>query len=356
MKLDFLICGSANSAFFSQIAFFKLCLNNLGGIYANARVVAVLGDHEVEILPSEWRRHFDGIEVEWSSDVVHEKTLGRYAGRSYRRYELIRGDADLAILCDADVAVLDSFGELIDDLVAKPSLAGVIAHGHFTVGDEQRGDPNVDWPEISRAILGKDIDRPYSYTLYSKIESRQEAPFYINYGVFLGTPDLFREFHDRAVQLQPRILDFVRRSFFTDQITIALVCADLELPTTALSMRYNFPNDNIADRLYPEEMVNIIFMHYLRTHVFDRHRIFANETDFYNFMGKRMDGSNEIFRNYVYETTDGAYPFGSLSTMVAERDDAIAARDREIAAIYASNSWRWTRPLRAVRRMFPPPR
>ena len=48
MKLDFLLCGSANDAFFSQIAFFRLCLNALGGVYSDARVVAVFGDYGIK--------------------------------------------------------------------------------------------------------------------------------------------------------------------------------------------------------------------------------------------------------------------------------------------------------------------
>ena len=36
VKLDFLILGSSTRAFFSQIAFFKLCLDAIGGVYVNA--------------------------------------------------------------------------------------------------------------------------------------------------------------------------------------------------------------------------------------------------------------------------------------------------------------------------------
>ena len=315
MKLDFLLCGSATDAFFSQIAFFRLCLNALGGVYSDARVVAVFGDHEVEMLPGRWRRYFDGIEVEWDSSSPKDyENMDKYAGRHYRRFELVRADADLAILCDADVAVLKPFDKLIGDLTSRPAIAGVIAHFHFTWDDPdtdwgRRGDPDTDWSEISRSILGKDIEMPYQYSLMEGDPDR--CPFYINYGVFIGTPDLLREFHRSAIQLEPKVFQ-TTKSWFSAQITVPLVCAALELPTRSLPMRYNFPNDDLADTMYPEEMEDIRFLHYLRTHEFDRHQIFSDERYFDEFMNRKMKGSNEIFRRHAYELLEGRYPFSEF--------------------------------------------
>ena len=74
-------------------------------------------------------------------------------------------------------------------------------------------------------------------------------------------------------------------------------------------MRYNFPNDPTADTLYPEEMQNIIFMHYLRHRHFDRNRIFAESQAFDTFMAAELYGSNEIFRRHVAQLTGGVFPF-----------------------------------------------
>ena len=309
MKLDFLLCGSATGAFFSQIAFFKLGLNAIGGAYSDARVVAVFGDHDVAMLPIGWRRYFDGIEAEWdsTSSEYNENMGDPYTGRHYRRFDLVRADADLAILCDADVAVLNPFDDLVRNLTSKPSLAGVTAHFHFVRGDGRRGEPAKDWSEISRAVIGKEIELPYRYSLLEGGASNR-CPFYINYGVFIGTPDLLGEFFSRAIQLQPEVYRMTK-SWFVSQIVVPLVCADLELPTMSLPMRYNFPNDDLADTMYPGEMANIRFLHYLRTHEFDRHRIFSDEECFDLFMNKEMKGSNEIFRRHVHEITGGRYPF-----------------------------------------------
>lgn len=341
MKLDFLLCGSATDAFFSQIAFFRLCLNALGGVYSNARVVAVFGDHEVEMLPNRWRRYFDGIEVEWdTSSPKYDENMGPYSGRHHRCFELVRGDADLAILCDADVAVMDSFDELIGDLTSKPALAGVIAHFHFVYGDGSRGDPDTDWSEISRAILGKDIERPYRYSLCMENDSAR-CPFYINYGVFMGTPDLLREFHRRAVQLQSKVYGMTE-SWHACQITVPLVCADLQLPTRSLPMRYNWPNDERPERIHPEEMEHIRFLHYMKTHEFDRHEVFSDEGLFDVFVnGKMAKRTNEIFRRHVHELTQGRYPFSES--------------DNEIPANFSNKideSSCWMRLLRSTNRMF----
>ena len=312
MKLDFLLCGSATDAFFSQIAFFRLCLKALGGRYSDARVVAVFGDHEVEILPKRWRRHFDGIEVEWdSSSPEYDENCGVYAGRHYRRFELIRADADLAILCDADVAPLKPFDALIGDLTASPALAGVIAHNppalktaHFSL--------NTVWPRLSKALIGREMETPYRYSLDDR-DDVGRCPFYVNYGVFMGTPDLLREFHRRAVQLQPEVYGMTE-SWHACQITIPLVCADLQLPTRSLPVRYNWPNDERPERMHPEEMEHIRFLHYLRFDEFHRHKVFSDEGHFETFMSRKMERrTNEIFRRHVQELTSGRYPFSDTN-------------------------------------------
>ena len=74
-------------------------------------------------------------------------------------------------------------------------------------------------------------------------------------------------------------------------------------------MRFNFPNDPIADELYPYELENVILIHYLRTNLFNRHRIFADLIDFRQFIRAPLIGSNKIFQSYVLHLTDGTYPF-----------------------------------------------
>ncbi len=305
MKLDFLLCGSATDSFFSQIAFFRLCLDKLGGAYRDARLVTVFGDHHARNIPKKWKRYFENIEIEWDNSPAEIDPL--FYRRHYRRFELVRPDADLAILCDADVAILTPFDELIKKLGSKPAISGVIAHYHFAHGDKLTGNPEMDWLLVSKTIIGKDIELPYRYSLCAGNDGGK-CPFYINYGVFIGTPDLLKEFHSRAIQLRSRVYEMTK-SWFTEQITVPLVCKELNLPTACLPMKYNYPNDPIADSMYPEDMRDIKFLHYLRTDKFDRHQIFAGVKCFSSFLNMTLEGSNEIFRRSVYEATGGTYPF-----------------------------------------------
>ena len=300
LKLDFLIPASATPAFFSQIAFFRLCLKDLGGLYADARLVAVFGDHNTEHIPPRWRRHFDGVEIEWAHIPGANNPMHR--AQHDRRFEAIRSDANFAFLCDADVAPIRPFDELLRSLKEKPALAGVIAHYHF-----QSSDPEKDWTELADAVIGRPIERRYRYTLLGE-DAPRCVPFYINYGLFVGPPDLLGQFHERDLQLRDDVDDLFG-GFFSSQISLALTCADLQLPTRALPMRYNYPNDRTADGLYPHELGNVVFLHFLRRENFDRQRIFTSEEAFDSFIDLKLSGSDQVFQTHVLRITKGNYPF-----------------------------------------------
>lgn len=305
MKLDFLISASPTDGFFGQIAFFRRALDALGGDYRDARLVAVFGDHDAEELPESWRPYFERIEIVWAHSVGANNPAHR--AQHDKRFEVIREDTDLAFLCDADVAPLQRFDKLLAQLTEAPALAGVIAHFHFPRGDLPR-DPDRDWPELAEAVLGGPIERPYRYTLFAA-EEAPAAPFYINYGVLAGPPDMLQRFYRRDLAIRDTIADIVDH-WWAPQIAVALASADLDLPTVALPMRYNFPNDPIAERLYAEECDNIVFLHYLRTRAFDRSEIFANAQAFDDFMASELEGANAIFQRFVAELTGGEFPFG----------------------------------------------
>lgn len=305
MNLEFLIAASATPSFFSQIAFFRLSLNSLGGIYRDARVVAVFGDHTSETISPEWRQHFDGIEVVWAHQIGAENP--DHKAQHDRRFEIIHDDTDLAIICDADVAMLRPFDSFAIKLVREKALGGVIAHGHFPWGDRAR-DPDAHWPELVRAVLDRpDIPRPYKYTLMPP-ETPPSVPFYINYGVLAGPPELMLAFFKRDVVIRETVAELVGQ-YWAPQVSLPLTCADLELPTITLPMRYNFPNDPRADALYPGELDQVIFMHYLRLRHFKRHEIFSDPDAFARLINGAFDGSNEVFRKHVEKVTGGSFPF-----------------------------------------------
>ena len=309
MKLEFLTCGSLNESFLSQIAFFRKCLDFLGGDYERARLVASFGDHDRNEIPSEWAPYFERIDV----DFAHEPGAVNpyHEAQHERRFELLDDNADVSVLIDADVALLAPMDALCEQIIGSHALAGVIAHRHFPWPDG-RDDPVRDWEYLYRSLIGKKFTPEYRYTL-QPLDTPAQAPFYINYGVFAGPPSVLRRFDARERELRERVRVEVG-DIWCYQVDLALTCADLQLPTLSLPMRYNFPNDPRADRLYPNELERVVFMHYLRTNLFSRSEIFACRTAFEAFLDMELEGSNARFQSNVRSVTKGLYPFSHTSS------------------------------------------
>ena len=308
MKLEFLTCGSLNESFLSQIAFFRKCLDFLGGDYERARLVASFGDHDRNELPSEWAPYFDRIDVNFAHEPGAVNPY--HEAQHERRFELLDDSADVSVLIDADVALLAPMDALCEQIIGSQALAGVVAHFHFPWPDGT-GDPVSDWEDLYQRLIGKPFSPEYRYTL-KPLDTPAQAPFYINYGVFAGPPRVLRQFDARERELRDRVRAEVG-DVWCYQVDLALTCADLNLPTLSLPMRYNYPNDPVADRLYPDELKRVVFMHYLRTKLFSRSEIFATPSAFDAFLDLELEGSNKLFQSHVQSVTNGRYPFPRAS-------------------------------------------
>lgn len=304
MKLEFLLCGSPTDSFFSQMAFFRLSLDHLGGDEAAARLVCVFGDHDSETIPERWKPWFERIEVHWAHAIGAENPS--HLAQHLIRFDLIDPQADAVFLCDADVAPLAPMAPLVRDMLAAPALMGTIGHYHFP-RDGQTGVPAQDWEEIAQRVLGRSLDLSYRYSMHPP-ESTDRAPFYLNLGVLAGTPALLRQFHQRDQELRPKVAEIVG-DWWAPQVSLPLTCADLDLPVRAIGMRWNYPNDPKTDAAYPEEAANIGFLHYLRPHQFRRGEIFADPAAFQAFLDKPLSGSNATFQAHVRAVTQGIFPF-----------------------------------------------
>ena len=304
MKLDFIIPASPNDAFFSQAAMFRLALDSLGGAYRDARLVVVFGDAVQTPVPEAWRPHFERIDVEWALPEVFARD--GYRAQCDRRFEVIRPDADLVVLCDADTLPLRPFGPDVLDLARRDAIGGVIAHYHFPWKGTS-GDSLTDWNLIAREVIGTGIETPYRYILLDP-ERPGACPFYINLGLLVGSPTSLSRLNESCKEIRPKVKVIID-NYFDAQVTLALATACSNLNTAALPARYNYPNDPVADKMYPSELSDIRLIHYLRTELFDRHNIFANEDSFNIFLKLELDGSNRIFQSFVRDLTAGRYPF-----------------------------------------------
>ena len=124
------------------------------------------------------------------------------------------------------------------------------------------------------------------------------TPFYINYGVLISTPKLLKEFYSHQIRIR-HIVDSLVDPWWGAQISLALSCEYLSIPNRELAMRFNYPNDPVADAKYPIEMNSIVFLHYLRTCFFDRHKIFTTKENFDSFLSLQLEGSNKKFQEHV---------------------------------------------------------
>ena len=307
MKIEFLLCGSPTDAFYSQTAMFRLALDSLGGIYRQARLVLCIGDGDVASVPDRWRRHLRDVDVLW----VPRKAFRDVGSGGDFRYEVLDAGCDLSLLCDADTLLLAEIDSAaLQRMVERPGIRGVIAHFPPPFGDTAGlgrvgRDPRDFWQALSRAVLGRPLPLDHRHTLTPEPVA---CPFYVNYGVLIGGFEPLRALYDQLRVVQPKIRRHVGNQFFA-QMGVALACAAADLATEALPLRYNFPNDPLADAMHPGELADVRFMHYLRTQVFDRHRIFASAADFEAFMRLELGGSNGVFQDRVRRITAGSYPF-----------------------------------------------
>lgn len=305
--------GSANDHFFSMIAFARMSLDALGGLFANARLVAVLGEWEEPKIPNRWQDDFDNIDVVWSNpDKMPNPT---FAAQHFDRFENIREDADLAIICDADICFMRRFSDLVLDVIREGFVGGVMAHYHFPING-LRGDPEQDWTQISKTVLGRPMGLEHRYLFgrapddYPQFDAfkRPRAPFYINYGFLIGKPAQLKSLAARERELTPEVETLVE-PYFAAQVALALACDDLDLKTRALAARYNFPNRPEARLLHPGELSEVVVLHYMYEENFRRSRVFANRSDFEVFLAKSLRGPDAVFQSKVRALTGGKYPF-----------------------------------------------
>jgi hypothetical protein len=307
MRLCFLIPASPTDGFLGQIAMFRRSLDMLGGIYEQARVVAVLGDDEVHQLPERWRSLLPRV-------VLHHVPADMYRTHGYRaqtwaRWGLVPPDCDIAVFADADTLPLRPVDDLLERLVRTPGVAGTIAHYPFP--QHPGHDPGSTWRALARELIGRDLDLTYTYALSAPEDpvGRRLCPFYLNFGFVLVSRPLVDRIAATFQALATRLAGLLADPYFAGQVALTLTVHAHHVARHAVGLRYNFPNDRRAEMLHPDELADIRVVHYLRTHRFDRQRIFASQDAFDDFLRLELDGSDRRFQDRVREITAARYPF-----------------------------------------------
>ena len=298
-ELEVRVPISPTPDFFWRIHFMAASLRRLeASLGSYLLVVCVGGDVEPE----------DLYETQpWSKEYP---IIWRWADREkFRRYNYwetsqetfrqpVRGR--MVMCADADVIFVRDFSGLLRELEEAPAITGVIAHA-----PPIRGPELMDlWPRLCRSYGVPVPPSIHEYTGWSFMTADRMTPVYYNFGMVL-MPAQFMEVLNAEMEPANNFVHANLDTFFRFQIGLTLAIQKAGLPTRALPLRYNFPNDPQFDQKYPDELTQIRILHYLRCEIVHRERDF---TDLRNIAGliARTDlaSSNEILR----ETVAALYP------------------------------------------------
>jgi hypothetical protein len=254
-------------------------------------------------VPEHWRPWLHDVDIDW----VDERA------KCLQLYQLASPTADLSIICDADTILVNPLpDDFLQDAVRRPAISAVLAHYPPPItnrdGTSNRQVTSVEelWDALGSRLLGRPLERPYRYTLLDDDSAR--APFYVNHGFIAAPAKLMRQMGSLVGAMLNEVTGIVDNDFCY-QIAVACAVEGGHLPHESLPIRFNFPNDPLCDQRYAEELARVVVVHYLRTELFDRHKILADARDFEAFMTAALDGSNRTFRDHVRHLTDGVFPF-----------------------------------------------
>jgi hypothetical protein len=307
-RVAILIAASPTTAFYSQIAALLVALRKLPWSDWTPTVHVFLGGPREPGVEDAWRLHLEAASLHWASDR-HFAADGDWA-QSDDLMRCAPRDADVLLMLDADTFPVAPLTDVLEDVQRTGTVAGVIAHYPFP------GFPGCSvregWQRLTDGIVDASLDFAFSHTLMppGTPESLRLTPFYVNGGVVFFPRTRFEDLTVRYLEIRPRLMSRMPNADFTGQAAVTLAIAACGVPVRSLPMRYNFPNDPIADRQYPDELARAATFHYLRTDSFDRHRIFASAAEYDRFLSLPLSGSNRAFQQHVEAILGIQYPFG----------------------------------------------
>jgi len=307
-RVAILIAASPTPAFYSQIAVLMLALRKLAWSDWTPSVHVFLGGPSDPDVDAAWRPHLAAAAFHCVSQQ-HFAADGDWAQSD----DLLRcapRDADVIVTLDADTIPVAPLTDVLDLILQTEAVGGVIAHYPFpffpgcSVPDS--------WQRVAHGITDAPLDLAFSHTLMppETPADLRLTPFYVNGGVVFFPRARFDDLLMQYLAIRPRLISRMPNTDFTGQAALALAIAVCGVATTALPMRYNFPNDAIAEQLYPDELAQVRIFHYLRTDTFDRQRIFVSAAEYGRFLSLPLSGSNLLFQRYVRSLIGVDYPFG----------------------------------------------
>jgi hypothetical protein len=310
-KVAFLIAGSPTPAFYSQVAAGAAALRALPWSRWEAASYLYLGGNVGCEELDGWLPHLADVAL----SVVAQSRFAREGdwAQSDDVFALAPRDADVLVAMDADVLPVGPLEEILDVIAEGELVAGTPAHYPFP----GTASPSDDWERVADGLVSG-LDFEYEYTLARYPEPRDNRiPFYLNFGFVLFSRPAFEKLVPPFLALRPTVASRMSDADFSAQVALALAMAKTRVGALPLPMRFNFPNDAIAEQLYPEELDAVKAFHYLRTDRFDRHVIFASPDEYARFLKLPLSGVNRSFQDAVRRLLGDRYPFGEPAGFTA---------------------------------------
>ena len=293
---------SPTADFFRRIHFVAASLRQLGGAAAEAEIIVFVGADEdardlCQALP--WSKNYPII-WRWADRERFRRDNYWETSREVFRYQ---SKARQIMCADADVIFVRDFSDMLASLERAPAVAGVIAHA----SPFYEGVPAKRWQRLAEAYGVVAPDFSYEHTGWGFMGAHPDfrlTPAYFNFGMVVAPRDMMEKISS-DIAAADKVVTENLDTFFRFQIALTLVIQKHRLPTCALPLRYNFPNDPGFDKKYPDELDDVRILHYLRCEVVHREKDFAS-LDKVAALVHRTDlaGSNEVLRRRIAELFD----------------------------------------------------
>jgi hypothetical protein len=293
-RVEFVVAGSPNSSFFSQIFASKSSVFAQSWKNWRPSYRCVFGGAPNWVSLRRWMPRLEDVDIEFLSNV--RPGLDTYFAQSERRFSTGDCDTDVFVLLDADTIVLNGIEAILDKVLEAETMAGVTAHYGFPVRDGVA--KRADWEDIAKIMLGKSLRYDHTYTLVPE-DAPDEikcCPFYVNAGFIVMSAKIRQDFYRLYSGYRESVESHLIQPYFSGQVALTLAVEAMSLDPISLPMQYNFPNDTNAEKMHPEELEQVRILHYLRRDVIDRERIFRSRGDYLAFLEMNLTGSNQVLQ------------------------------------------------------------
>lgn len=325
-RVAIVIPASCNPAFLSQIAAMHRALFTLGWTRWEPSVHVMFGGPMDAAALEQWRPHLGRATMTFLAPLDFA-AKGIWAQADAELTAAPR-DADVVLAMDADTIIVRNIETVLDQVLIEKAIAGCMAHYRMPVWNDQ---PEREvWASLADGLTDAPLDFVHRYSMNPDAEP---APFYLNFGAVFVESGALQGILRHFVPFRTALAERLPKPVFSAQVALTLAAAEAGVKQIVLPERYNFPNDPLSARLYPDELREAAVFHYLRPKDFDRAKVFASAAAYDAFMASDLAGVNLAFRDAVRAVLGPRYPFDApvaAEALPAAVQARISALDVEI--------------------------